>query len=74
MNRYIAWLRQAYPSAERAGLLQVLERATHAFRDDPRYVNSPAYVALWAEYVRMAVPPLLDCARSTHATRRPFAG
>lgn len=50
-SRYIAWLRQAYPSAERAGLLQVLERATHAFRDDPRYANSPAYVALWAEYV-----------------------
>jgi hypothetical protein len=47
---------------------------THAFRDDPRYINSPAYVALWEEYVRMAVPPLAKTVRASPPPRLPNAG
>ncbi|KAI9739900.1 MAG: hypothetical protein M1818_004956 [Claussenomyces sp. TS43310] len=64
-DRYVKWTLSAYPSAtaKEAQLLQLLERATKFFLNNPQYKNDPRYLKLWLSYIRF----FSDAPRETFA-------
>lgn len=58
--RYVDWTVDTYPqgvSAE-SGLLELLERATRSFAQDPRYKNDMRYLKLWIQYASCVDHPV----------------
>jgi hypothetical protein len=50
--RYAEWTVENYPqgASVESGLLELLERATRLFAQDPRYKNDMRYLKLWIQY------------------------
>lgn len=49
---YVRCVQDAHPAGQssRSNLVNLLERATRALRDDERYRNDPRYLRLWLMY------------------------
>ncbi len=55
-TRYIAWIRQSFPS-DTAKCLLILERCTAAFKANEQYKNDVRYVKIWIEYADSVATP-----------------
>ncbi|KAG7702468.1 hypothetical protein KL933_005116 [Ogataea haglerorum] len=57
--KYLDWIHTHYPSgaSTESGLIQLLERITHDFRDDEYYKNEVRYFKVWLEYVKFSDNP-----------------
>ncbi|KAG7835565.1 hypothetical protein KL942_005103 [Ogataea angusta] len=57
--KYLDWIHTHYPSGANteSGLIQLLERITHDFKDDDYYKNEVRYFKVWLEYVKFSDNP-----------------
>ncbi|KAG7864720.1 hypothetical protein KL918_005211 [Ogataea parapolymorpha] len=57
--KYLDWIHTNYPSGANteSGLIQLLERITHDFKDDDYYKNEVRYFKVWLEYVKFSDNP-----------------
>ncbi|KAH3671250.1 hypothetical protein OGAPHI_000473 [Ogataea philodendri] len=57
--KYLEWIHTHFPSggSTESGLIQLLERITHDFRDDQYYKNDIRYFRVWLEYVKFSDNP-----------------
>lgn len=57
--QYIKWIRENYRTGNNneSLLVQVLERTTHDFKDDPYYKNEIRYFKVWLEYITYSDHP-----------------
>jgi checkpoint serine/threonine-protein kinase len=57
--QYIKWIRENYTTGNtnESLLIQVLERTTHDFKDDPYYKNEVRYFKVWLEYITYSDHP-----------------
>ena len=57
--RYVRWLQETHPQGQssQSNLVNTLERATRAFKDDSRYKNDPRYLRLWLAYAECVDEP-----------------
>lgn len=80
-DRYARWIQSSFPcggTSPAAGLLHLLERATHAFINDERYVNDIRYLRIWLRYIWLmpssnsAAPTQSSLADADAANRETF--
>ena len=51
LHRYIAWIRQTYPTLQSGGIASVLERCCCTFQRDERYRSDVRFLRVWLSYV-----------------------
>ncbi|VEU20701.1 DEKNAAC101550 [Brettanomyces naardenensis] len=55
---YLRWIRESFPSGNNnSELIQLLEKATHDFKDDEYYKNEIRYFKIWLEYINFSDTP-----------------
>ncbi|ODV84938.1 hypothetical protein CANARDRAFT_8073 [[Candida] arabinofermentans NRRL YB-2248] len=56
---YLKWIHESYPAgaSSDSGLIQLLEKITHDFKDDEYYKNEIRYFKVWLEYIRFSDNP-----------------
>ncbi|ORZ25798.1 Mad3/BUB1 homology region 1-domain-containing protein [Absidia repens] len=52
--RHLQWTLQTFPQGNNheSQLVDLLQQASHAFKDDPRYTSDPRYLKCWLEYAK----------------------
>ncbi|ODV93297.1 hypothetical protein PACTADRAFT_5085 [Pachysolen tannophilus NRRL Y-2460] len=57
---YINWTLANFPPDSRlqSGLIDLLQKCTHDFKDDSLYKNDPRYLKVWLEYIKYSESPI----------------